>query len=401
MATTSTSAFANQTVTTTGTLKRTVSDKIRTLFPGSANVLAMVAPGSLGKSKALLKSEGLIGKKSTQNHKFESFTYTPLTITFTVSSVSGSDYTVSSATGLRPKYTLVNTANNTVARISAISSNTLTLTSFGATSFSASADDVLLALAPAYEENSSSPYILQKDEDNLYNYVQIVRFPVAISASSKGNPHYGGDFFSRIKLRNGAEALRKVDNTLIWSERASSGDTTTDSTLADVFRTTRGLWNWAQGSKTLGGALTHDYFMDDLVNVDMQDVVNDNTPLVMLTGRRVNGLMQSWIQQDLEVNQSKDEILARYGVKASVFTTSGPDIKVVKHDSFDRGSNVGKALIFNPEDCFYCYKMGRDLMPHNGIQSNSTDGYEDEIIGEIGIGVLDGGETITKLTGCL
>jgi hypothetical protein len=47
------------------------------------------------------------------------------------------------------------------------------------------------------------------------------------------------------------EGLRKVENSAIFSERASGTNlTTTDGTIADSFRSTRGLWNWAVG----GGA---------------------------------------------------------------------------------------------------------------------------------------------------
>jgi hypothetical protein len=390
MSTVYTAAQTTPAVSTTGTLKRTVSDKIRHLFPASSNLLALVSSGTPDGMK-VVREKGLIGKKPTQTPKFESFTYSPLAIAFTVASKgSATAYTLSSATGLRLKYTLVNTANNTVCRIGAINSATLTITSVGGTTFDAAAGDVLLCLAPAYEENSSSPYI-------LHNYVQIVRFPVAISASSKGNPNYGGDFWGRIKERNVIEGNRKVENSLIFSERASSGDTTTDGTLADTFRTTRGIWNWAQGSFDAGGAMTPDTFCKDMVVSGMHESVDTNSGLVMFCGKEIFGRMQQWVNEDRMVMQ-KDEELNKFGLKAYTFVTSGPEIRVIKHDAFDRGANNAKALIFNPEDVFYCYKEGRDLAPVLGIQNNDVDGYEDEIKGEIGIGVLDGGYGITKVT---
>lgn len=397
MATVYTAAQTTPAVSTTGTLKRTVSDKIRHLFPASSNLLALVSQGVPDGMK-IKREKGLIGKKPTQTPKFESFTYAPLAIEFTVATASSAtEYILSSASGLRLKYTLVNTANNTVCRVGAISTNTITVTSVGSTAFSAVAGDKFLCLAPAYEENSSSPYILQKDEDNLYNYVQIARFPVAISASAKGNPNYGGDFWGRIKERNVIEGNRKIENTLIFSERPSSGDTTTDGTLADAFRTTRGLWNWAQGSYDAGGAMTPDSFVKDMVVNGMHESVDTNSKLVMFCGKEIFGRMQQWVNEDRMVMQ-KDEELGKFGLKAYNFVTSGPEIRVIKHDAFDRGSNSSKALIFNPEDIFYCYKEGRDLAPKMGIQNNDVDGYEDEILGEIGIGVMDGGYGITKIT---
>lgn len=391
-----TAAQTTPAVSTTGTLKRTVSDKIRHLFPGSSNLLALVTDGPT-EGLTVRQAKGLIGKKKTDTVKFESFTYSPLAITFTVTTGGTTTCTVSSATGLRLKYTVINTANMTVGRVGAISTNDLTITTIGSTAFSTTAGDVLLCLAPSYEENSSSPYILQKDEDNLYNYVQICRFPVAISDSAKGNPHYGGDIWQRIKQRNVIEGNRKVENTLLFSERASSGDTTTDGTLADTFRTTRGIYNWAQGSFDAKGAMSPDTFVNDLVTSGMHESVDSNKELIMFCGKKVFARMQSWVNQDRMVMQQNED-LRKFGLKAYNFVTSGPEIRVIKHDAFDRGTNETRALIFNPEDVFYCYKTERDLQARNSIQANDVDGKIDEIFGEIGIGVLDGGYGITKVT---
>ncbi|CAK0764466.1 conserved hypothetical protein [Gammaproteobacteria bacterium] len=397
MSTVYTAAQTTPAVSTTGTLKRTVSDKIRHLFPASSNLLALVAQGVPDGMK-IKREKGLIGKKPTATPKFESFTYSPLAIAFTVSVYnSGTSLSVSSATGLRLKYTLVNTANNTVCRVGAISTNALTVTSVGSTSFSAAVGDILVCMAPAYEESSTAPYILQKDEDNLYNYVQIVRFPVAISNSAKGNPHYGGDIFGRINERNMIEGNRKVENTLIFSERASSGDTTTDGTLADAFRTTRGLWNWAQGSFPAGGAMTPDVYMKDLPVSGMHESVDSNAELIQFCGKEIFGRMQQWVNEDRMVMQ-QDEELKKFGLKAYKFVTSGPTIRVIVHNAFDQGEFSKKALIFNPEDVFYCYKEGRDLEVKRNIQANDADFVEHEILGEIGVGVLDGGYGITKVT---
>jgi len=67
------------------------------------------------------------------------------------------------------------------------------------------------------------------------------------------------------------------------------------------------------------------------------------------------------------------------------------------HDSFEHGAMTDKMIVFDPENIFYCYKTGRDLAPKMNIQSNSTDGQIDEILGEIGIGTLDGGQSILQV----
>ena len=72
---------------------------------------------------------------------------------------------------------------------------------------------------------------------------------------------------------------------------------------------------------------------------------------------------------------------------------------------FDRGDLYKNALLFNPDDVEYCYKnkgpgdkADRDFHPKLGIQNADVDGVVDEILGEISVGVLDGGEKITTIT---
>ena len=394
----STAAVTTPAIATDGIQMRTVSDKIRHLFPGSP-ILALVDSGLAKKSGdlAFQSKSGMISKRQVTNPKYEVFTYTPLAVEFTIATYSsGTSFVVSEADGLTEKMCLVNTSNNTVCRISAISTETLTVVSVGSTTFSGAAGDKLLALAPAYGENSNTPYILSKTEDNAYNYLFIPRFPVAISASAEGNDSYGGNYWKRLKARNVIEGLRKVENSLIWSDRASSGDTTTDSTLSDTFRTTKGMYKWAGASFPCGGNLDYDKFSSDMILGMNESARRADRTMILLESQKSKGLQNKWGQDKMIINDSgkKDE----FGVLISRVMTGGPTIQLVQHDSFDRGLNTNKGLIFDPEDYEYVFKKGRDLQPRNNIQTASTDGYEDEIFGEIGINPIDAGNATTTLT---
>ncbi len=403
MATYSTAAITTPAISTSGIQKREVTegDKWRHLFPGSP-ILALVAKGAANKTGAMnfQSKAGMISKRQVTNPKYEVFTYSPLAVEFTVATFSSvASYTVSSADGLTEKMCLVNTANNTVCRISSITSTTLVCVTVGSTTFTAAASDKLLALAPAYGENSSSPYILSKTEDNVYNYLFIPRFPVAISKSAEGNDTYAGGpgaYWKLVKARNVVEGLRKVENSLIWSQYASSGDTTSDSTLSDAFRTTKGMYQWTGASYPCGGSLDYAKFSNDMVLGMNESARRAGRVMVLLESQKSKGLQNLWGQDKLNINESgeKDE----FGVLIAKVMTSGPTIKLQVHDSFDRGTNTTKGLIFDPEDYEYVFKKGRDIQARNGIQLPSTDGFEDEIFGEIGINPIDGGNATTTLT---
>jgi len=397
MATSYTSAITRPAIATTGIRKRTVADKIRRLFPQDAQILALVANG-LDAGEDVVRKKGLISKKKVESRTFEGFTYSPQAVEFTVTTGGTSSCVVSSATGLTLKTIVVNTNNMLVGRVSAISTNTLTITTVGGTSFESSAGDVLLSMGPAYAENSSSPYIYMKDEDNYYNTTHIFRFPAAISRTAKKNPHYGNkDFWSRVRQNVLAEGLRRVENALLFGERPSSGETTSDSTLSDTFGTFRGMWNWAATSKDFGGNMTWEGFQVDLPNA-MHESVSPSEKKIMLCGEVTFGRMLRWVNDKLTVMESDSEY-KEFGVFTKSFVTAKGNIEVIVHDAFNRGQMTNKALVFVPDRFQYCHFNDDDLKPKLGIQANDVDGVEDDILGELSCWSEDAGYSITKVTG--
>lgn len=396
MATNFTSAYTGRDPSSTGTQKRSVHDKIRNLFPGASTFLALVAYGEIKKGE-LTKRKGMISKTTCSQRRYEWFTYTPWTIEYTVSKVEGANITLAASNNLAVRRCVLNLSNMDVARVVSLANNVITVASINDAAFTVAAGDKLLALAPAYEENSENPAVIMKDEDNQYNVMQIVRFPVSISASAKTQEHFGMEnIFSRLSEKNMIEGMRLVEHSMLFSERAytTTTDLTEDSTNGS-FGTMRGLWNWAQKSFDCGGAMTPEKFIKDLP-LQMSDTINDNQKVVMLCGRKVFGEMQMWAADKWMYSEPGD--MEKYGVTSKKFQTSGPEIEVVKHAVFDRDDLSNKALIFCPEDLVYVAKKGRDIQPRKGIQSNSRDGYEDEIFGELTIAELTGGLNVCKVT---
>ena len=396
MATTETSAHVTSaTPSATQLLARDVYDKVRNLVPGYSKLLALVSVGNV-KMGELTKQKGLIGKRSASNVRVECFTNTPLPQTLTVASVSSLTLTLDSATGLCLKQLWKNTSNDTVGRVDAISTLDITFVTVGSVTFSAAAGDTIQLLGNAYPENSSDPAILGKTDDNHYNLLQIFRFPVAISASAKAAKQLaGGDYFARMKKQNYIYAIRNIENALIWSDRAATNNTTTGTQVSDTFRSTRGLWKFAAKTFNSGGSFTPAKWRLE-VPAAMSSTVNDEDTVVMLTSKEVLGRMNEWAQDKLIIQ--KTGMLDKFGVKSTRFIMNGPDVEVIPHNSFNAVGNQNKALIFTPDNLEYRFLNGRDLAPKSDIQDPSTDGFEDELMGEIGLLPLDGGESICKLT---
>ena len=398
MGTVNTTAVTSPTSSTTGTLKRSVADTIRHLTPGYA-IQMLTTSGRVGPDN-IVREKGMIGKRRVDAPKYEAFTRTPLAVEFNVSSVTSTVvYVLTSASGLRPKMTLVNASSpDQVARISVVSSATITIVSVGDETFAPVAGDKLLAMGPAYGENSSSPYILSKEPDNLYNLTQIMRFTVGISRSAKGNPHYGGARWAAYKEENMWEGMRKAELSMLFSERPSStNETTTDSTLSDTFRTMRGLWNWAQGSHDAGGAWTHENFITDLP-ADMDDTVSLMMKKVMLCGQQTYSTMLNWATDKLVIQQSGSEKYKTLGVMPTKFIGAKGEIDVIVHDAFNHGALANSALVIVPELIDYVYLRDNDFKVKEGIQNNDVDGVQDEVLGEVSICPRDAGYSMTKIT---
>ena len=389
-----TSTISSPAISTAGTLKRTVSDIIRELWPQSAPMLALTAKGG-GKDGGKVSAKGMISKASAKTFRFEWFTFTPIGIKFTVASGSGTAPVLSSATGLSVGMTIVNMNTMEVGIVDAISTNTLTVVALGS-SWSSAANDNILAAAPAYKEGSSSPAQLSKDEDNVYNFLQIFRFAVEISRTAKTNPHYGGDYFQRLKRRAFTQGKRNVEATVLFGQRAASGDTTSTANRGNV-HSTRGMWNYAAKTYDCSGAMTAEKFRKNMP-LAMAETVNDDDDYIMFCGRHIFGEIQEFYQDKLQIQAKDNGMYSKLGLKSFKFITAGPTIHVMKHNTFDQVGNQNRALIFRPEDVTLRFKTGADWQPENDMQANDQHTMEDGVWGTCGVEVSDGGNNMLKVT---
>ena len=383
-------------VATDGLLKRTVADRIRRLYPGNP-IMMMISPGTFPSDDDVVKKKGMISKRRVDNRKFERFTYSPPAVEFTAATfTSVASFTLTSSDGLRPTYCLLNTRNKTVCRIGNVSGTTISATTIGSTAFTVVQNDVLLKLAPAYPQNSSSPYLLMKDEDNHFGYTQISRFPVGISGSNREEDRFGPDYFFRLKENNVIDGFRTVETSFIFGQGPASGSTTSDAILGDSFQSSTGVWNWSTASYDASGNMTGEKYRGPMILNMNESARGTRTPLAQLNGQEFYGIMNEWIMDKMIINDSGKK--EDFGVESEKFRTSGPKINAMIHDIFTRGSLTTAGLIFNPEMIQYVFLKNRDFQPNNDIQGNDVDGYTDEIIGEWGTDTKDGGESIMTLT---
>ena len=394
-----TDALTTPTIATDSLLKRTVADEIRRLLPGN-NIVTLVAPGIMGKDKNIVQKKGMIRKRRVENRKYERFTWSPAAVQYTVATFtdvgSSSGFTVDSADGLRPTYGLLNTSNMTVCRIGSVSSTTIKGTSVGSEAFTAEADDVLILMAPYYPQNSSDPYIRINDEDNHYGYTQIARFPIAISGSNKVEARFGPEYWSRVKMNSLINASRTVEATALFGTAPSSEPTTSDSILSDTFQSTTGIYNWSSTSYDAQNNLTYSKFRNNMVLAMHESMRGQNQMLRAYCSQAFYGTTMDWINDKVIINDSGKKDV--FGAISPKFMTTGPTVELLVHDLFSRGNLQSTMLVVDPSLLEYVFLRDRDFKPYEGIQDNDVDGIIDEVRGEFGMDVLDGGSSVLKVT---
>jgi len=401
MATVYTSAKTTSASSSTQIEMRDVGDKVRSLQPANALLMALVAKGQV-KDGNLTKSKGLISKRKVMDPRFENYTYTPQAVSVEATSLSGTTFTIASAVKIPKTYTLVNSVTGTTARVDSVTSTTVyEITSFGSTAFDVSAGDIVLIMAPAYNQYSSSPSIWMKDEDNIYNMCQQVRFPVAISDVSKNTPtHLAKDYWSRLKEVGLEEGLIATEKSFLFSNRPSSGNTTAGgASIGGTFETMRGLFGWSANTMNANGAMTPAIFRKEVPQNFTHKVIKGSDKVIAFAGSNINGEMQEWVND--RVITASDGTLEEFGLRSTVFKTAEFDVELVMHDAMNQGSYANQMILFKPEALEYVYMNGKDLKPNTNIQSPSTLGFEDEIEGMLSLGSVDGGNSILKITNFL
>lgn len=380
-------------VSTTGTLKRTVSDFIRRFSPIVSPVMSMVKTQGISELGDPSYSKGLIDKKGTPTMKFEWYTSTPAAMYFTATGGSGTTAVISDTSGFITRDIIVNLTTLQVAIVNALTSGTtLTVTAIGGT-WSCSAGDVIALANNAQEEGSSTAVSRTIEPDNNFNYCQIFRFPVSIADTARNSPHYTEDLVSRYKKENMYFTLRNMENGLWLGKKASSETTsvTIDGVAYTVY-TSRGILDMSQVTYDCQGTMTYDLFNNDLYQ-SLPNTLDPDDELIMYCGRKIQATMNNWVQQKLMITESEKDV---FGSMATRFLCGNFKVKPVVHELFDKGALANQFVILRSKDLVYRFKEGLDLQVKENIQNPAAMSRTDELRGVFGLQIISGGAEVVR-----
>lgn len=382
-------------------VERDVGSEIRFLGTGRSKFISLIEGDVVdAKTGKIIKSGGLISKRTSKNMRIETYSRLPHPKSCTVTTGGTTAITVDSVNGLPLRSMLYNVSNGTSARVDVISTLDLTLVSAGTTSFSCAAGDALLIGPPAIAAGSSTAIVQNGTDDLTFNIMQFTRYGCSADwVAEKVRELAGGARFSREKMYTTFSLLEKIERSCIWGDYSASyasKNTTTSSTFSEEFPTTRGLVKMAGNSYDMNGSTTLDKLTRALPE-NMGEYVNENQNLICYCSNKFYGNFLGLIEDKLQ-HIAKEGQMEKFGCKTKTLLTAGPTIEFATHDSFNVAGAENKLLIFDPNAVGYVHFEGLDMQPHNNIQTEATHGKIDELVCYYGMETKDSGKTITVVS---
>lgn len=269
-----------------------------------------------------------------------------------------------------------NTATDEVVRVTAISTNTLTITRgyAGTTAAAITTDDWLLNLRAAQAEGANSPTARATLKVSKENYTEIVKTPIHITNTARAVQYYHGDE-ERYQIRKAGE-----DHGRAWEERALHGHAANDtSTAAHPIRTAGGLDDVITSNilTVSGGTLTESEFRDWLGDCFRYRVNGTGGgSKVLIAGRALIHTINSWGQAKLQMNE---KARATYGMDISTYIGSTGRVEVVYDPLLENGYE-GVGYLIDPDGTMF--RPLRNTKLEMNIQDPDEDGRKHQYITE-------------------
>lgn len=265
---------------------------------------------------------------------------------------------------------------------------TLTLVrGMGTTSAGTLADNCpLLVLGTANAENATRPNINRVKVSDRTNYTQIMREPIGSSDTLQNSDMVGPK--SRTDLRREAWLAWKIRCETCFLHGEPFEDTTIEDEDGNPIRGTGGLIYWvdtvAGNVTTVATTLTKTIWTTFCRNL----FTYGSSTKVVLCAPLIIEALDYWKDSKLEMKPDNRV----YDLRVAEWATGNGTVLIMRdallEDSpYGSGGYGGIAIGFEPDQCKYVYLKNRDVKLRTNIQDPSKDGWEDEVIGEVGLAI--------------
>lgn len=281
--------------------------------------------------------------------------------------------TVSNGGYHRASDIILNPATGEYLRVTAVSTNTLTVTrGYNGTAAAIAAGQRLLNLGAPEREGSSAPVAKATVTVTKSNFTQIKRTPVHLSRTLSQVSLYGGDERPRLRRKAGAEHARDWEQVLLHSRKKE--DT---ATAASAIRMAGGLdEHIVTNVLAVNGVLSESDFLDFAGDTFRYKVDGGGGAKALLAGRALLNTLANWGASKLVTDPTKN---GKYGFAVQTYITPYGMLDVVYHPLLEEAYE-GFGYIVDMAG-IWIRPLQRTILKTE-IQDNDEDGMKDEYLTE-------------------
>jgi Family of unknown function (DUF5309) len=306
----------------------------------------------------------------------------------TVSSTAYDDDDVSivvaTGTGSRfaVPYLIQNLATDEIMRVTAISTDTLTVTrGIGGTAAPIAIGDKLLFLASAFEDGADLGTLKTIQDFNLYNYTQIIRTPFGFTGRDLETELFGGrDEKTETKAAT-IEHKKSIEQVMYFGKRSLATATHEITTTGGLkYFISTNAWNV---SGTPLNKRTFDEFLEEGMKWGLGGNQSKGSGLkYLLCSSRWLTEINSFANPGLRY-ETLDETI---GLAATAYISPHGKVRMMHSPLLDR-NHKDHAFLVDPNHLRYVYHRGRDTSLLRDRQLPGIDGESSEYLSDVGIEV--------------
>jgi hypothetical protein len=271
-----------------------------------------------------------------------------------------------------------NTRTGEVVKITAISTDTLTITrAYGETAAAAMNDaDKCVVMANAIMQGDGAPAEKYSNPTVVYNYTQIFRTPFAVTRTLNKTKLIGGAELATLRKKKAIEHAKSIELAFLLGERKL------DTAGSQPLTTTRGVLKFLatsphNTSKAASSVVEADFetFCEKIFTYGSGQKLLLASPTLIT---KING----WAKGKLEIVQS--DMDKTYGLNIIKYMTPHGDLMITKHPLLV-GAYDGYGIVLDMEELSYRPLEDSDTKLKTNIQNNDEDGERDEYLTEAGL----------------
>lgn len=243
---------------------------------------------------------------------------------------------------------------------------------------SAAQNDQLHILSNSNQEGASVRSIISTQRAGVFNYLQIIRDPWAVTNTAKQTQTFAGSDWTEEAKKQLIEHKKHIELAFMLGERYE------DTSGTNPERTTRGIRKFLSSNVTsVGGVLTEsvlDGFLRTAFRYGSKRKLLFASPIVI---QAINGFAKPRVRL---VPSDKS-----YGITLNQYENAGRVVLLHEHvlmtnDNLNDFSGIaGEALLVDIEDVMARYLNGRFTVHNENIQAPDVDGRTDEYLSEVGL----------------